>query len=108
MLGRPGGQLDPSTVQRVQDELAVLARRTDEREEPVPLSVEQLVQRGTGLVALAAAAFVMPWVAAVHVHAVAILLAPALLSIRPLGHRGRRATAVLVGGATAAVLAGGA
>jgi hypothetical protein len=108
MLGRPGGQLDPSTVQRVHDELAVLARRTDEREEPVPLSVEQLVQRGIGLVSLAAAAFVLPWVAAVHVHAVAILLAPALLSIRPLGHRGRGATAVFVGAATATVLAAGA
>ncbi len=105
MLGRPAGQLDPSTVQRVHDELAVLARRTDDREEPVPLSVEQLVQRGIGLVALAAAAFVLPWVAAVHVHAAGILLAPALLSIRPLGNRGPRATAVVVGGATATVLA---
>ncbi|MDP9431748.1 MAG: hypothetical protein M3P91_03255 [Actinomycetota bacterium] len=87
--------LDPSTVQPVHDELAVLARRTDEREERVPLSVEQLVQRGIGLVALAAAAFVLPWVAAVHVHAVAILLAPALLSIRPRTPRPRRAAAAV-------------
>jgi hypothetical protein len=108
MLGRPGGRLDPGTVQRVHDELAVLARRTDEREEPVPLSVERLVQRATGLVALAAAAFVLPWVAAVHVHAFAILLAPALLILRPLGQHGRWATAVFIGAATSAVLAGGA
>lgn len=82
MLGRPAGQLDSRTVQRVHDELAVLARRTDEREEPVPLGVEQLVQRGVGSVALATGAFVLPWVAAVHLHAAGILLAPALLSIR--------------------------
>jgi hypothetical protein len=85
-----------------------MARRTDEREEPVPLSVEQLVQRGIGSIALAVAAPVLPWVAAVHVHAVAILLAPALLTIRLLGHCGRRATAVVVGAATATVLAAGA
>ena len=108
MLGRPAGQLDPRIVQRVHDELAVLARRTDEREESVPLSVEQMVQRGIGLVALAAAAFVLPWVAAVHVHPGAILLAPSLLSVRLLGHRGRRATAVVVGAATATALAAGA
>lgn len=107
MLGRPAGQLDPRTVQRVHDELAVLARRTDEQEEPVPPSVEQLVQRGVGSVALATAAFVLPWVAAVHLHAAAILLAPALLSIRPLGQRSRPATAVFVGAVTATALAAG-
>jgi hypothetical protein len=108
MLGRPAGRLDAGTVQRVHDELAVLARRTDEREEPVPLSVEQLVQRGIGLVALASAAFVLPWVAAVHLHAAAILLAPALLSIRLLGQRSRPATAVFLGAAPATALAAGA
>jgi hypothetical protein len=49
MLVRPGGELDPSTVQRVHEQLAVLAGRTDEEEEPVPLSVEQLVQRALSL-----------------------------------------------------------
>ena len=111
MLGRPAGQLDPRIVQRVHDELAVLAvlaRRTDAREEYVPLSVEQLLQRGIGVVAPASAAFVLPWVAAVHVHPGAILLAPSLLSVCLLGHRGRRATAVVVGAATATALAAGA
>ena len=108
MLGRPAGQLDPRIVQRVHDELAVLARGTDEREESVPLSVEQLLQRGIGVVAPASAVFILPWLAAVHVHPGAILLAPSLLSVCLLGHRGRRATAVVVGAATATALAAGA
>jgi hypothetical protein len=108
MLNRPGGQLQPSSVQRLHEELAVLARSTDAREEPVPASVERLLQHGVALAATAAAAFLLPWVVAVHVHAIAILLAPLLLSIRVLGHRGRYATAVFVGGAVASMLAAGA
>lgn len=108
VLSRPGGQLDPDVLHRVHDELAVLARRTDEREAPVPVSVERLLQHAIGLVAVAAAAFLLPWVAAVHIHPLAVLLAPVLLSIRPLGYRGRYATAVFVGGATATALAAGA
>jgi uncharacterized membrane protein YccC len=95
-------------VQQLHDELAVVARSTDAREEPVPLSVERLLQRGIGLFATAVAAFLVPWVAALHLHPVAILLAPLLLSIRLLRHRGRYATAVFVGGATASMLAAGA
>ena len=108
VLTRPGGQLQPTSVQQLHDELAVMARDTDAREDPVPVSVERLLQRGIGLFATAVAAFLGPWVAAVHLHPVAILLAPLLLSIRLLAHRGRYATAVFVGGATASMLAAGA
>ncbi len=48
MLGRPGGPLDPSIVQRVHDELAVLARRTDERRSPSVSASRSWCSAGSG------------------------------------------------------------
>lgn len=54
------------------------SRSTDEREAPVPASVEALLQRGLALVVLTVSGFLLPWLAALHLHPAALLLAPAL------------------------------
>jgi uncharacterized membrane protein YccC len=95
-------------VQRVHDELAVLARRTDAREGPVPRSVEELVQRSLGLAVVGAAAFVLPWFAAAYLHPAGFLLAPALLGTWLLRDRGSWRIAVTVGAGAATLLAAGA
>ena len=112
-LGQAGGTLNSDTIERAHEHLCRLAIQTDAREQPVPKSVESMVNSGMRFATTLTAAFLLPWLAVVYVHPFALLLAPVLvisgLLTRRRGH-GLGLPTALGGGAACllAVIAGAA